>query len=182
MTAVAAHDLRDDLALQLRGQGLRVTPQRLAVLAALHASPGHLSAEEVYEEVRREMPSVSLATVYNTLGELKRVGQLRDLPVSGKVRYDLVARGTHHHLVCESCHRVVDLDESDLPSPQLPPSKAQGFKILTAEIIFRSICPQCCERPGTTNGVPASNMEYGQPGLHARPRTGSHPTQAQEIT
>lgn len=176
MSAVAAHDLRDDLAQMLRAQGLRVTPQRLAVLAALHASPDHLSAEEVCEEVRREMPSVSLATIYNTLGELKRVGQLRDLPVSGKVRYDLVARGAHHHLVCESCHRVVDLDERDLPSPELPPAKAQGFTVLTAEIIFRSICPQCFanrDKPGTSNGAPASDMEDRQPA--------PHPTPAQEM-
>ncbi|HEU5004201.1 MAG TPA: Fur family transcriptional regulator [Actinomycetota bacterium] len=185
MNVVGTHDLRDDLPQVLRAQGLRVTPQRLAVLAALHASTDHMSAEEVYDEVRREMPSVSLATVYNTLGELRRLGQLRDLPVSGKVRYDLVARGTHHHLVCESCHRVVDLDESELPSPHLPPGKAKGFKILTAEIIFRSICPECCaggvgvagasatdrDKAGTTSGAAASNMEYQQ----------SHPTPPQEM-
>lgn len=54
---------RDDLASTLRSHSLRVTPQRLAVLAVLHASDQHLSAEEVYENVRNVMPSVSLATV-----------------------------------------------------------------------------------------------------------------------
>ena len=96
-----------DLPSVLRSHGLRVTPQRLAVLAALQATPDHPSAEEVFEEIREKMPSVSLATVYNALGELRRVGQLRALPVSGRVRYDLASRGPHNHLVCESCQRIL---------------------------------------------------------------------------
>lgn len=152
----SAAAMRDDLAALLRSHSLRVTPQRLAVLTALHASDEHLSAEEVFEEVRQKMPSVSLATVYNTLGELRRVGQVRTLPVSGKVRYDLVVRGFHDHLVCESCQRVVDLDTGDIPRPEIPAFRAQGFEILTAEVIFRSICPDC-RNVGTTEGVPASN-------------------------
>jgi len=148
---------RDDLADTLRSLSLRVTPQRLAVLAALHASDQHLSAEEVYENVRHKMPSVSLATVYNALGELRRVGQVRALPVSGKVRYDLAARGSHHHLVCESCQRVVDLESGDLPEPALPEAQAQGFEILTVEVIFRSICPDC-RTMGTSRQAAASNQ------------------------
>lgn len=151
-SANGEHIKTADLPGLLRSNGLRVTPQRLAVLEALHASPTHLSAEEVYEDVRGTLPSVSLATVYNALGELRRVGQLRDLPVSGKVRYDLVARGPHHHLVCECCHRVVDLDAAALPQPQIPAGERQGFVILTAEIIFRSICPDCQKLGG--NGRP----------------------------
>lgn len=148
---------RDDLAATLRSHSLRVTPQRLAVLAVLHTSDQHLSAEEVYENVRNVMPSVSLATVYNALGELRRVGQVRALPVSGKVRYDLAERGSHHHLVCESCQRVVDLEGGDLPEPALPQSQSQGFEILTVEVIFRSICPDC-QRIGTSRQALASNQ------------------------
>lgn len=155
MSALSAQ--RDDLAATLRSHSLRVTPQRLAVLAALHANPGHLSAEEVHENVRHKMPSVSLATVYNALGELRRVGQVRVLPVSGKVRYDLAARGPHHHLVCESCQRVVDLEGGDLPEPSLPLSQAEGFEILTVEVIFRSICPDC-RNFGTSRQAAASNQ------------------------
>lgn len=147
-----------DLPSLLHTNGLRVTPQRLAVLEALHASTTHLSAEEVFVEVRGNLPNVSLATVYNALSELRRVGQVRALPVSGKVRYDLVARGSHHHLVCEICHRVVDLDPDSFPSPELPESLAQGFDVLTAEVIFRSICPTCKEME-TSEGAKASNMK-----------------------
>jgi len=147
-----------DLPSLLRSHGLRVTPQRLAVLAALQAAPDHPSAEEVFDEIREKMPSVSLATVYNALGELRRVGQLRALPVSGRVRYDLASRGPHNHLVCESCQRVVDLPMNVLPRPEVPATQAQGFEILTAEVIFRSICPDC-RALGTSEGVGASNGE-----------------------
>ena len=135
-----------------------MTPQRLAVLEALHASTAHLSAEEVFADVRQTLPNVSLATVYNALSDLRRAGQLRALPVSGKVRYDLVSRGSHHHLVCENCHRVVDLDPSSFPKPEVPESLAQGFEILTAEVIFSSICPTC-KGMGTGDGARASNMK-----------------------
>jgi Fe2+ or Zn2+ uptake regulation protein len=152
-------DVQDspDPAGMLRSHGLRVTPQRLAVLAALEASADHLSAEDVYEEIRETMPSVSLATVYNALAELRRSGQLRALPVAGRVRYDLVSRGPHHHLVCESCHRVVDLDPDGVGTPVLPQERVKGFEILTAEVIFRSICPDC-RAAGTPEGSPASNV------------------------
>lgn len=146
----------------LRSHGLRVTPQRLAVLATLEGTPEHLSAEEVFEQIRDKMPTVSLATVYNALGELRRVGQVRALPVSGRVRYDLTSRGPHHHLVCENCHRVVDLDPERLPNGTMGtqasqvPDQVQGFEILTAEIIFRSICPDC-RKLATTEDAPASN-------------------------
>ena len=145
------------LARVLRSHGLRVTPQRIAVLAALEASPEHLSAEDVFAEVREKMPSVSLATVYHALGELRRSGQLRALPVAGRVRYDLVSRGPHHHLVCESCHRVVDLDPDGQATPAPPADKIRGFEILTAEVIFRSICPDC-RAVGTPTGSPTSNV------------------------
>ena len=140
----------------LRSHGLRVTPQRLAVLGTLHATPEHLSAEEVFEDIREKMPSVSLATVYNALNELRRVGQVRALPVGGKIRYDLASRGPHHHLVCESCQRVFDVALEALTEPETPPSQLQGFEILTAEVIFRSICPDC-RKLGTTGDTATSN-------------------------
>jgi Fur family ferric uptake transcriptional regulator len=145
-----------DLPSVLRSHGLRATPQRLAVLAALQAAPDHPSAEEVFEEVREKMPSVSLATVYNALSDLRRVGRLRALPVSGRVRYDLTSRGPHNHMVCERCQRVVDLPASPLPRPEVPATQTQGFEILTAEVIFRSICPDC-RALGTSEAVGASN-------------------------
>lgn len=135
-------------AAYLRTRGLRVTPQRIAVLSAVEGSGEHLSAEDVFERVRHEMPHISLATVYKTLTELRRIGRLRVLPVSGKLRYDRSDRPPHHHLVCERCRRVVDVRDGLFPAPHLPPEERMGFEILGAEVTFTGICGECMKLQG----------------------------------
>ncbi|MGH2769834.1 MAG: Fur family transcriptional regulator, partial [Actinomycetota bacterium] len=126
-----------EIASLLQAKGLRVTPQRVAVLGVLSASREHLSAEEVFGQVRQELPNISLATVYKALGELRRVGELCALPVLGRLRFDLISNPAHHHLVCESCQRVVDV-ELDRFRPEMPSKGLMGFDILGVEVIFRS--------------------------------------------
>lgn len=129
----------------LHRRGMRVTPQRVAVMDAVSGNGSHPSAEEVYEEVRERIPSISLATVYKVLGELRDLGQLRELPVSGKLRFDADV-GPHHHLVCDRCRRVEDVRRDGAsPAPKLPSAAAGGFRILGAEVIFRGLCPGCRE-------------------------------------
>jgi Fe2+ or Zn2+ uptake regulation protein len=141
------------IASLLQANGLRVTPQRVAVLGVLSAGREHLSAEEVFERVRQELPNISLATVYKALGELRRVGELRALPVLGRLKFDLTSNPSHHHLVCERCQRVVDV-ELDRFRPEMPSEGLMGFDVLSVEVIFRSICPDCRE-PSARK--PASN-------------------------
>jgi Fe2+ or Zn2+ uptake regulation protein len=142
------------IASLLQGKGLRVTPQRVAVMGVLSRRREHLSAEEVFEQVRQELPNISLATVYKALGELRRKGQIRALPVLGRLRFDLTSNPAHHHLVCEGCQRVVDVELGTLRWPEMPPEALMGFDILSVEVILRSICPDCRE-PSTRQ--PASN-------------------------
>lgn len=147
--------VEDRLAALLRAQGLRVTPQRLAVLSTLRASREHPSAEGVFARVRAKMPQISLATVYKTLTELRRVGEVRVLPVSGKLRFDANAGLRHHHLVCERCRRVVDVRDGIFPPPHLPAEERMGFEIFTADVTFLGMCPACREHSG---GAAASNI------------------------
>jgi Fur family peroxide stress response transcriptional regulator len=130
----------------LRERGIRVTPQRLAVLEAVRSSHTHLSAEEVYEEVRRRIPSISLGTVYKALGELRDVGEVRTLQVAGKFRFDGGA-GPHSHLVCQRCHRVEDVGVD--AEVTLPEEARRGYELLGVEVSFWGICPQCREQPGS---------------------------------
>ncbi len=141
------------IASLLQSKGLRVTPQRVAVLSVLSAGREHLSAEEVFEQVRQELPNISLATVYKALGELRRVGELCALPILGRLRFDLTSNPAHHHLVCERCQRVVDV-ELDGFRPEAPSEGLMGFDILSVEVIFRSVCPDCRE---PSEKAPASN-------------------------
>jgi Fe2+ or Zn2+ uptake regulation protein len=121
-----------------------VTPQRVAVLEAVEDSGEHLSAEQVYEKVRRTMPHISLATVYKALNELRELGKVEILPVSGKLRYDAAGEPDHHHLVCEACKLIVDVPagEQKLGIGENAPA-AMGFEILRTQITYRGICPDC---------------------------------------
>jgi Fe2+ or Zn2+ uptake regulation protein len=136
----------------LRQQGLRVTPQRIAVLEAIRDSRRHLSAEEVYEEVRRKIPSISLGTVYKALGELRDAGQVRALQISGKRRFD-GGTGPHSHLVCQRCHRIEDVGVD--AEVNLPEDARMGFQVLGVEVSFWGICPECWQQstaPRASNG------------------------------
>lgn len=142
------------IASLLHSKGLRVTPQRVAVLGALSRGRDHLSADDVFEQVREKLPNISLATVYKALGELRRVGALRAVPVVGRLRFDLNLNPAHHHLVCESCQRVLDVELEPIRWPEIPSERLLGFEVLDVEVIFRSICPDCRE---PSAGEPASN-------------------------
>src|SRR3954452_20480527 len=99
----------DDIRPTLRGRGLRATPQRLAVHGALQALGRHSTAEEALERVTGTVPGVSLPTAYPTLDLLSDLGLAAPVHAGRAVRYDPRA-DPHHHLVCDACGAVVDLD------------------------------------------------------------------------
>src|SRR4051812_16596234 len=99
----------DDIRSTLRGHGLRATPQRLAVHGALRAIGRHATAEEVLDRVHGSVPGVSLPTVYAALELMADLGLALRVHGGRAVRYDPRAE-PHHHLLCQSCGAVVDLD------------------------------------------------------------------------
>ncbi len=128
---------------QLRQNGLRITPQRRAILELLANDDSHPTAEQVYQRVLAVMPDVSLTTVYNTLHELVDLGELtpvHDLSDGGH-RYDTNTE-THHHLCCVECHRLLDIDR-DFEGMSLLPDEASGYRILSRQVTFYGICPDC---------------------------------------
>jgi len=132
----------DDIRAALRGHGLRVTPQRLAVHGALHALGRHATAEQVLERVTGTVPGVSLPTVYATLEVLADLGLASRVHAGRAVRYDPRA-DPHHHLVCDACGTVVDLDaEVDL-RPALERVRADGAVATRAEVLVRGRCAAC---------------------------------------
>ena len=132
----------DDIRSTLRGHGLRATPQRLAVHGALHALGRHATAEEVLDRVHGSVPGVSLPTVYAALVLLADLGLTQRVHAGRAVRYDPRSE-PHHHLVCESCGAVVDLDaEIDL-GPALDRVRATGAVATGAEVLVRGRCAAC---------------------------------------
>ena len=128
---------------QFRQNGLKITPQRRAILELLSEDNSHPTAEQVYQRVLTTMPDVSRTTVYNTFRELSDLGELapvHDLSEGGQ-RYD-TNNEIHHHLYCIQCQKLIDID-SDFEGLELTPEDSSGFQILSHQVTFYGICPDC---------------------------------------
>ncbi len=132
---------RDTIAV-LREHGLQVTYQRLAIYQALLDSKDHPSAEEVYQQVRRRFPMVSLGTVYKTLERFHEVKLIQRVsPVTDVARYE-AKKSAHHHLICLECQTIVDFEDPTLDEKiQLP--EESGFQVLQRQVVLQGLCPQC---------------------------------------
>jgi Fe2+ or Zn2+ uptake regulation protein len=133
----------DALTELFRAKGWKITAQRQCIFRALEGDESHPSAERVYTRVRAEMPNVSLKTVYQTLHDLTELGEISALDLgTGSARFDPNVESKHHHVVCQSCGKVRDVD-AEFPGLHIPPGTAPGFKTLSAEVVFRGVCDQC---------------------------------------
>src|SRR5918998_571484 len=106
---MAASTRYDQLLGRLRQDGIRLTPQRLAVLRILADDTGHPTVEQVYDRVRGDYPTTSLATIYKTIDMLKGIGEVLELSVGESHRYDGRDPRPHPHLICETCGTIEDL-------------------------------------------------------------------------
>jgi Fe2+ or Zn2+ uptake regulation protein len=140
-----------DYERMLRGAALRVTRPRLAVLAAVHASP-HADTDSVFGAVRRELPTVSQQAVYDVLRALTAAGLVRRIQPSGSVaRYEARVGDNHHHVVCRSCGAIADVDCAVGDTPCLTASDDQGFSIDEAEVTYWGVCPECASATATSS-------------------------------
>ena len=132
-----------ELESRCRSLGLALTIQRRAVFEELSERRDHPTADQVYEALHARLPGLSRTTVYRVLETLVEAGLARKVQhVGAVVRYDpMVER--HHHLACEGCGRLVDLDDTVVPALALPPSTNPGFEIHGYSVSFTGLCPRC---------------------------------------
>jgi Fe2+ or Zn2+ uptake regulation protein len=131
---------------ELRSAALRATSGRLAVLRALESAP-HSSAEQVFALISEELPGTSPQAVYMVLNDLARAGLIRKFePAGSAALYERRTGDNHHHLVCESCGAVQDVDCVVGQAPCLSPDDDRGFQVREAEVTFWGLCPSC-QRP-----------------------------------
>jgi Fur family peroxide stress response transcriptional regulator len=124
-----------------RSLKIKLTPQRLAILGFLEGNKSHPSAEDIYKSVLKQFPTMSFATVYNTLEALRGKGVLKELTIDpGKKRYD-PDNTSHHHLICTKCKKVVDITKDFKLS--VSEEMTQGFEIQDKHIEFYGICKKC---------------------------------------
>ena len=136
-----------DAAAALRDSGLRVTRQRLAVIAALAEKP-HSGADLVLDHVRREAGQISTQAVYDVLNTLTDRGLLRRIqPAGSSARYELRVGDNHHHLVCRQCGLVADIDCAKGDAPCLDAvgleATSPGFAVDEAEVTYWGYCHAC---------------------------------------
>ncbi len=137
---------RGDIVSKLSEQGYRLTPQRMMVLSAIENSDNHISAEEIYVQVIAKYPHVNISTVYRTLELLKRLGLVTETDLGGgRVRYHPADKGHHHHLVCQECGRIIDLDESVLSSLKSTLLREYKFSADLRHLAIFGRCPNCSE-------------------------------------
>ncbi len=137
--------VRSELILEkLRETGHRITPQRIAILRILAESRGHPSVEDIYEKVRVNFPTTSLATVYKTITVIKEIGEVLELEFSNEQnRYDGNNPYPHPHLICLKCREIIDPELSSLAYLTQELTADTGYKILSHRLDFYGICPKC---------------------------------------
>lgn len=145
----SAGDPAADLRAALKRAGLRLTPQRLAVCRALteHLRGAHPTAQTLYAHLRPAFPSLSRATVYNTLQALVQAGLVHELGTAGDgmLHYDVDA-SPHVNLICTRCHRVEDFPATPLAGVARRVAQDSGYELRGARVVYYGLCPKCQRR------------------------------------
>lgn len=127
----------------LKERHFRLTPQRLELVRLIAASEGHPSAYQLYTQIKRQFPTMSLATVYKTLALLKELHQVFEVDLPGDSHYDGNRPEPHPHLICLQCKKIMDgevsLDEGSLRRLE----QVSGYKVLRPQITLYGVCPDC---------------------------------------
>ena len=137
----------DQMLSKLKEHGFRLTPQRLAVLKVLAVSEGHPTVERIYETVRAEFPTTSIATIYKTVNLLKQLNEVLELGFpDGSNRYDGNKPYPHPHVICTQCKKIIDPNLGSLKELTKEVIKETGFQILNHRVDFFGICRGCQSR------------------------------------
>ncbi|HSW39001.1 MAG TPA: transcriptional repressor [Acidobacteriota bacterium] len=132
------------IARKLRGNGCRLTPQRLAIVRIIAGSESHPSVEDIFGRIRKKFPTMSLATVYRNILLIKSFGEVLELGFpDGSNRYDGNKPHPHPHVICIKCKKIVDPNLDSLDHMKKEVSAETGFTILNHRLDFFGLCGSC---------------------------------------
>jgi len=135
-------DVDADLVGRLRGAGLRVTPQRLALHRLIAAENRHLTAEALLREASATLPGLALPTVYSTLELFAELGVVRRVAAPGAARYDTDPT-PHDHFTCVRCGQLYDLDTSAGRAAARRAAEGAGHAVESASVVVSGVCASC---------------------------------------
>lgn len=131
-----------------RKNGLSLTIQRRAILENLSSRKDHPTADQIYAAIQDRVKGVSRTTVYRVLETFVQLGLAQKISnPEAKARFD-ADTSRHHHAVCSSCEKVIDIDSSSLPDIDLSRADLKGFQILDCSMVAVGLCSEC-----STNGI-----------------------------
>lgn len=127
----------------LKSSGVRITPQRHAILEHLIDSMSHPTADEIYKALENKFPNMSVATVYNNLRVFKSAGLIKELTYGdSSSRFDYVTTD-HYHIICNSCGKIVDFSYPGLDEVEHLAEDITGFKVGEHRMEIYGTCPDC---------------------------------------
>ena len=130
---------------QLKEKNLKVTPQRLEILKYLDEHRTHPTVDEIYKKLKKNNPSLSKTTVYNSVEVLDENGLIQSITITGnEVRYDFEQR-MHHHFLCKKCREIIDIDVS---CPNLHSMLKCGHQVDEVHGYFKGTCSKCLRKEG----------------------------------
>ncbi len=135
--------MKQEIILKLKKNGVKVTPQRIAIIDYLEKNRIHPSAEKIYEYVIKDYPSISLATVYNTLDKLEELNAIKKLKISddNKINYEYDIT-PHSHFYCKQCRTIIDIPAKDILHDEF----INGNKIDEFSLYYKGTCSACLKK------------------------------------
>ncbi len=132
----------------VHNQTMRASSVTSLVLQALEKSQArHLTAQELYEQVRQQLPAVNPSTVYRTLDRLVQAGRVSISDMgTGAAVYQVITGGIHHHLVCQGCRRVFEIDHEDVAAFFARIKISRHFQVATNHLVLFGICEDCSRK------------------------------------
>jgi Fur family transcriptional regulator, peroxide stress response regulator len=133
----------------LKETGVRITPQRHAILEYLIQSMAHPTADDIYKALEGKFPNMSVATVYNNLRVFREVGLVKELTYGdASSRFDYVT-SDHYHVICDECGKIVDFHYPGLDEVEQLASHVTGFKVRNHRMEIYGTCDNCSTNAGT---------------------------------
>ncbi len=135
---------REKVISELTKSGIRLTPQRRAILDYLASTDLHPNAQQIFQEVQKIQPDIGLATIYNTLKRLVDLGLLKMLEVEPDNRYE-TNLGQHINLICDICGKIQDMD-GGLTVNSEEVLHRFGFQVFDSRLEYHGVCSICRDR------------------------------------
>ena len=127
----------------LKENNLKITPQRIEILQYIDKHRNHPTVEEIHSFLKKNNPSLSKTTVYNSVETLKKYEIIQSLTITGsEIRYDY-RNDTHHHFICKKCRNIIDID---LSCPNQKKKIIEGHRVDKVQGYFIGVCKKCLSK------------------------------------